>query len=144
MVYSYDPFSSFYSFSYDFSPIVPPKPAEPEFKFKVGDKVTVKVDATATVDYVNASGALNLKLDDGSSTNRIPAKFVTLKAPDNFPPKVGQVWKADGKLYGTRRYLGSTTKVVVYPIDQAGKSYTSDPGSTSLDEFAKLRPTLVG
>jgi hypothetical protein len=143
--YEYDPFNARYSLS--FEPIIsatPPKPAEPHFKFEIGDKVAVKVDATATVEYVNSSGTLNLRLDDGSVTNRIPAKFATLKAPNNFPPKVGQAWKAGGKVFGVRQYLGSATKVVVYPIDQTGKSYSSDAGTSSLDEFAKLRPQLVG
>lgn len=120
----------------------PPTPA-PEFK--VGDKVNVKIDIAAVVEYASRSGEVDLTFPGNSAGFTVPTKFVTLADPVNWPPKPGQVWKVGSKNYGVRRYIGSATKVVLYPIDQNGPSY-SDGNSTShtLDDFKKLRPTLIG
>lgn len=150
--YNYDPFSSL-SFSYDFSRITPvakpattaaPKPIEPEFK--AGDKVTVKLETTAEVLFVNSGGDLDIKLADGTEMDYFPAKYTTLQDPDNWPPTVGQVWKANGKNFGVRKNSIWPNLVAVYQVDQpTGTSYSkgNGPGAT-LDDFKKLRPTLVG
>lgn len=145
---SYDPFGSSYSFKFDASPITPvAKPAapKPEPAFKAGDKVTVKLDTTATVGFVNSGGSLDVTLADGTEMDYFPAAHATLQDPDNWPPTVGQVWKANGKNYGIRKNQVWADRVTAFPIDQSGGSYSkgNGPGAT-LDDFKKLRPTLVG
>lgn len=131
-----DPFT----FRFD---VTQPQPAEPEFKFKKGDKVRVTLDGDATVTFAYDK-SINLRLADGTDLTAVPAKHVTLKTPDSFPPKVGQVWKAGGKNYGVRPWVGSFGSVVVYPVDQKGLFYSDGSATNTLADFAKLRPTLVG
>lgn len=144
--YGYPGYSDHGSYGFSFAVAPAPKPTVPKVTFKEGDKVNVKIDTTAVVEFVNEDGTVDLKFPDSNMNilEYVPAKCVTLQDPANWPPKPGQVWATpDGKLHGVRHYAYGTGPVV-YRIDQPN-DYYSDYSSAGrkLADFKTLRPVLV-
>lgn len=133
-----------YGVSAGFISSPPVKPTPKPDPFKVGDKVKVNIQVVATVEDAWGS-TVDIALNDDDTIEGIPHKFVTLVAPENWPPKAGQVWKADGKMWGVRQHTYRPLKTTVYQVDNISNSYSDAVTSgRSLDAFKALRPVLVG
>lgn len=78
------------------------------------------------------------------STSRVVIERVN--DPDSWPPKPGDVWEADGELYGVREYSIDRSKVVVYRVTSITTGSYCDSDNRpirKLNAFKALNPELV-
>lgn len=100
-------------------------------ELKIGDKV--KVSYTGTVR--RATSDLTQVVDDGGGWHayRISAGVQLEKlSPAHWPPRVGDVWEADGRVY----FIRDTSAFVLLALDAQSHHTLGVP------ELAKLSPEL--
>lgn len=107
---------------------------------KPGQKVHVEFDAV--VGRMTTKGAW--VESSAGTTHSIPAEYMTLTDPENWPPQVGDIWELDGVEYVARanRSIRLRGSVVLDAIGVEPNSvYEHD--SDRFDDFARSYPTLV-
>lgn len=80
----------------------------------------------------------------------VEKEFITFPVPEDWPPRLGDIWEAEGQEYIVETYLlRDDPIIVVQPIDQTGRgcaarfAYSDSSVSKNLSSFADLDPVLV-
>ena len=110
-------------------------------EFKAGDKVNVAF--AGKISYVNRDGSFEIEIDSDSNYNAdyIPAEYVSLADPADWPPRAGDIWEAVGNEYAVRANTHKDEVVMTSLGDFfAGQfEYYQD----HLDRFKGLNPRLI-
>jgi hypothetical protein len=121
-----------------------------------GTKVHVEMSVDAEiVNWTRASSGepthyyVKVPGDDWTSKISVPVSAITVLAPPNWPPQVGDVWRAGDVEYYARKYAGGSGTVMLTAFNpsvvSALRNYADgefDEGPHSLDKFKALHPVL--
>lgn len=100
--------------------------------------------------YAEDSGFIVVRDDHGtdhlvwhasSSRERSVYTVVSTPEPENWPPRVGDIWQAESREYVVRQNRASASHVVVECVD--GGLVNSMFGSARLGDFKALKPVLL-
>ena len=107
---------------------------------KHGQKVHVEFDAV--VGRLTTKGAW--VESSAGTTHSIPAEYMTLTDPENWPPQVGDIWELDGEEYYARANRSIRVRgTVVLDAFEADRHSIYEHDSAEWDNFKNCFPTLV-
>ena len=109
-------------------------------EFKAGQRVKVEYEGTVRRAGDNS---LTILSDDGKYrlVNANKAR-VTIMDPPNWPPRVGDIWEAEGREYFTRGH-SLRDDIIIEPFDMGNPGPKWQYADEFLDDFKALNPTLV-
>lgn len=114
--------------------------------FKIGDRVHVEFDGT--VDESIIYGWTVIQDESGLShqlwTTGID-RLARLSDPENWPPRIGDVWEAKGTEYFARSHSIHATRPVMHPVAGGDCYYdaTTVYRTRTMDAFKALGPKLL-
>jgi len=106
---------------------------------KIGDRITVLVDATVTYVSATSTGGIDVRDSHGRSflVYNTQLDRVTLRNPDNWPPEAGDIWrKEDGEDMVVR--FDSSMLLYFFSTKVYGYTYMR-----TVDKFLKENPGAV-
>jgi hypothetical protein len=123
--------------------------------FRKGDLVTVTIrnfkvmeddslwGIHSGIEYSNRSGKSTDEIYLSQYNRDISAVKGSLASATAFRPKVGDIYKADGKIWYVRKYNGYIGTIVIE--DGEGNSYSDDSYNLSneLERFERKMPKLL-
>jgi hypothetical protein len=112
-------------------------------KVKKGDRVHVEFDGT--VDYAGDQAIL-VHPDEAPIVHSVDNRLITLLDPAGWPPRVGDIWQAEGGEFYTRacRLESKRREVVIESMDgEPVNFWEGSEDRSGLEDFKALRPVLV-